>query len=77
MPHSMAARSQENTQMESSTMPKKAKRPAPRKPPEFTVPIKLWVNPEMYAALQALAADEERTIPQVIRRAVRAALKLG
>jgi hypothetical protein len=31
----------------------------------------------MYAALQALAADEERTIPQVIRRAVRTALKLG
>ena len=59
-------------------MPKKAKRSGPaRKGPEFTVPIKLWVNPEMYEALQQIAATEERTIPQVIRRAVRAALKLG
>lgn len=63
--------------MESSTMPKKAKPVPPRKPKEFTVPIKLWVNPEMYAALQKIATEDERTIPQVIRRAVRAALKLG
>jgi hypothetical protein len=64
--------------MESATMPKKAKRSgASRRPPEFTVPIKLWVTPEMYAVLQKLAAEDERTIPQVIRRAVRTALKLG
>jgi hypothetical protein len=66
-----------DNQMENETMPKKAKRAAPpRKPPELTVPIKLWVDPKLYEALQKIAAEEERTIPQVIRRAVRAALKL-
>ena len=56
---------------------KKPKRAAPpRKPKEYTVPIKLWVTPGMYDVLSRLAAEEERTIPQVIRRAVRAALKL-
>jgi hypothetical protein len=57
-----------------TVMPKKARRPkAPRKPPEFTVPVKLWLNPEMYKWLAEIAQEREWSIPQVIRRLVREA----
>jgi hypothetical protein len=70
-------RSLEKNQMESQMVKKPRRVGPPRKAREYTVPIKLWVNPAMYEALQRLATEEERTIPQVIRRAVRTALKLG
>ena len=55
-------------------MPKKpTKGRKARKPPEFTVPVKLWLTPEMYAWLAEVAKEQERSIPQVIRRAVREA----
>jgi len=56
-------------------MPKKpaTKGRQPRKPPEFTVPVKLWLTPEMYEWLAAAAKEREWSIPQVIRRAVREA----
>ena len=60
-------------------MPKKEKptttrrQTPPRKPPEFTVPVKLWLTPEMYEWLAETAKDREWSIPQVIRRAVREA----
>jgi hypothetical protein len=43
----------------------------PRKPPEFTVSIKLWVSPDMYEWLATQAQEQEWSIPQVIRRAIR------
>ena len=55
-------------------MPKKpTPRRPPRKPPEFTVPVKLWLTPEMYEWLAEMAQEREWSIPQVIRRAVREA----
>jgi len=54
-------------------MPKKRRQSPPRKPPEFTVPVKLWLTPEMYEWLAAMAKEREWSIPQVIRRAVREA----
>jgi len=56
-------------------MPKKSSRrqTPPRKPPEFTVPVKLWLTPEMYKWLAETAEVREWSIPQVIRRAVKEA----
>jgi len=57
-------------------MPKKPTRGRrPRKPPEFSVPVKLWLTPEMYEGLATTAKEREWSIPQVIRRAVREALQ--
>ena len=39
----------------------------------FTVPIKLWVTPEMYQELETMAVEREWTIPHVIRCAVKEA----
>ena len=54
-------------------MPKTPKGRQPRKPPEYTVPVKLWLTPEMYEWLAVAAKEREWSIPQVIRRAVREA----
>jgi len=43
--------------------------------PQFTVPIKLWITPEMDAELETVAAEREWSVPHVIRCAVREALK--
>jgi hypothetical protein len=57
-----------------------APRSSRRKAAEFSVPIKLWVSEEMYAALQMAAEQREWSVPQVIRRVVKNAIgeqKLG
>ena len=59
---------------EAEPMPKKARRQtAPRKAKEYTVPVKLWLTPEMHEWLARVAEEREWSIPQVIRRAVREA----
>jgi len=44
---------------------------SPRKPARYTVPIKLWVSPEMYEALVTEAERDDWTVPQLIRRCIR------
>jgi len=45
----------------------------PGRTPQFTVPIKLWVTPEMYQELETMAEEHEWTVPHVIRSAVKEA----
>jgi len=48
-----------------------------RRAPEFTVPIKLWVAPDMYQGCAAEAERRDWSVPQVIRYFVREALSRG
>jgi len=48
-------------------------RPSNGRARKFTVPIKLFVTPEMYKQLETRAEEREWSVPQVIRCAVREA----